>query len=337
MRLRPDIALLLASLALGLWLTANSWLTMPGHGVPSTHFTDGHLVATVLSSQALVEGDGLRFWTERAGWPDGLMLRPLLWPMVLAATVTGPVWALTLAWALTPLLGAVGGITLARVLGAGVWGRFLCGALLAWAPWVRVTLANGQVEQSWIGALALVWAAAVWAEGGRTWRVAVTPIALLGLGLAGPNLGLTAALGLGAIAVIRLAGGHAKWGRTALVLSLSLGATLAVNQYHSSNFDGTPNLFSPRLRGGMRPEGAGLPSIGHDTAKAGWKANDSVQLEDATLESLFVPLGPNAFQSPVQHSPFLGYTWLLAAGLAAVRRRRDALPWLGLAACLSLF
>jgi hypothetical protein len=337
MRPRPETALLLASLLLGLWLTADACLNMPGTGVPRTHFTDGHIVATVLSSGALVEGEGLRFWTDQAGWPDGLMLRPLLWPVILAATVIGPAWALTLGWALTPLLGAVGGITLARVLGAGVWGRFLCGALLAWAPWVRLTLANGQVEQSWLGAIALVWAAAVWAERGRRWRVGVAPAALLGLGIAGPNLGLTAALGLGILAVVRVLGGHARWGRTLMVLALSVGATLAVNQYHGANFDGTPNVFAPRLRGEMRPEGAGLPSIQQHTARAGWHAIDSVHLEDATLESLVVPLGPNAFRRPVQHSPFLGYAWLLAAGLAVVRRRREALPWVAVAAGLTLF
>jgi hypothetical protein len=252
--------------------------------------------------------------------------------VALASVLVGPAVALAAAWALTPALGALGGALLAHTLGARPWGAALAGALVAWAPWVRVTLANGQVEQAWIGGLAAVWAAAVWAERGRWFRVLLAPAVLLAVGIAGPNLALTAAIGLPLVAAARVLGARPRWTRHAAVVALALVASLGVNAYHSPGFGPGADVFSPRRRAPTRVAQA-REARG---AIAGWQAVDSAQLEDATPTALLVPTGPRAFSFPAQHSPFLGYGVLLAALLGATRRPRTALPWVGVTAGLGV-
>ena len=138
-RSAPILAVALASLLLGAALTVGCWTLGGGVGVPQTHFTDGHVIGTALGADMLLDGDAASLWTDRAAWPGGARLRPLLWPVVAISVVTGPAIALTLAWALTPLLGVLGGAALAASLGARPWGAALTGGLLAWAPWVRTT------------------------------------------------------------------------------------------------------------------------------------------------------------------------------------------------------
>ena len=272
--------------------------------VVATRFTDGHLVGTELSARALLDGELLGLHTTSAGWPEGVMLRPLLWPVVLLSLLIGSVAALNLTWALTPLLGAAGGWVLARVLGASPWGAVLTGALLAWTPWVRLTLANGQIEQATLGLIALVWAAAVWGERGHRARTLLSPALLLGSGLAAPHTALAASLGLGALGVCR--GWRGAWARWAVVLGLGMAAMGVCHAYHAQNFADEANLFRPRHTL-VAPD----PGQRQNTV-TGWHATHTSQLSYATPEALMVPIGPGAYELPTQHSPYLGGVVMLA-------------------------
>jgi len=322
---RPVVAALFASLGLGTVLTARCWMLEGGVGVPDTLFSDGHIVGTTLGAELLWSGEPWAFSTERAAWPSGARLRPLLWPVALLAGVVGPAIALTLSWMLTPALGVLGGASLARSLGAGSWGAALSGTLLAWAPWVRTTLANGQVEQAALGGVALAWAAAVFSEDGGWVRVGLAPTVMLALGLAAPNLVLTAGIGLGLLALVRVLQSRRRLVRHGVVLVLGLAACGVSAAYHGAAFTEGTDVFRPRERAPdhvRRAREAQGPI-------AGWDAVDTAQLEDATPTALFVPPGPRAFERPAQHAPFLGYGLLLAAIVGVVRRPREALPLLG--------
>jgi hypothetical protein len=321
----PVLGALAASVLLGVVLTSQCWLLDGGVGVPRTLFSDGHVVGTQLGGDMLLSGDLAKLWTVRAAWPGGARLRPLLWPVAVGGLTVGPAVALTLAWALVPALGVLGGAALARVCGAGPWGAALSGALLAWAPWVRVTLANGQVEQAGLGAVALAWAAAVFAEEGGWGRVVWAPAVLLGVGLAAPNLALTGGVGLGLLALARALGDRTRWTRHAVVVVLGLAACAASASYHRAGFTEGPDVFRPRERAPAEVS----RKRAYAGPIAGWHAVDTAQLEDATPTALLVPPGPLAFERPAQHAPFLGYIVLLGAILGAIRRPRAALPWVG--------
>jgi len=325
---RPVVAALAASFGLGLMLTARCWTLEGGVGVPDTLFSDGHIVGTTLGAELLWSGEPWAFATERAAWPGGARLRPLLWPVALLAGLVGPGIALTLAWMLTPALGVLGGACLARGLGAGPWGAALSGALLGWAPWVRTTLANGQVEQAALGGVALAWAAAVFSEEGGWVRVGLAPAVMLGLGLAAPNLVLTAGVGLGLLAVVRVLQSRRRLVRYGVVLVLGLAACGVSAAYHGAAFTEGTDVFRPRERA---PEHVRRAREAQGPI-AGWDAVDTAQLEDATPTALFVPPGPRAFERPAQHAPFLGYGLLLAALVGVIRRPREALPLVGVGA-----
>ena len=317
------VALLLAVLV-GVWLTAGVWLS-PLRVTVDTHFTDGHLAGASLAGRGLWSGELWRLHTVQAGWPEGVMFRPLLWPIMLLAGVTGPVLALNLSWALAPAASALGGLLLGRTLSLSPWGRASLGLLLAWCTWNRVTLANGQIEQAGLGAIAVVWAGALWAESGPAWRLLAAPAVLLAVGLAAPNCGLAAALGMGLLAAGRVLQSPARLPRYLAVLGLSVGAALLIHGYHAPNYSDAPNFFQPRLRPPSQhdPSNYGIPS--------GWLADVTQQLDDADVRSLLVPAGPAAYSSsPVQHVPFLGGTLMLGAVLG-IWRRRQAWPLLGVA------
>jgi hypothetical protein len=314
-RLGPGRVVVALSLLLGFVVTGRVWLR-PLVDVVQTHFTDGHLIAAELSARAVWSGEILGLWTSEAGGPGGVMLRPLLWPVVLLAAVVGPVLALNLAWALVPALGAVGGILLGHALGAGRWGRALTGGLLAWTSWVRVTLSNGQIEQAVLGLIAVTWAAMIWAESGPRRRILLAPLLLLATGLAAPNCGLSAAIGMGLLAIARAASDRRRAGRLGVLLLLAVAMTLVVHVYHAPNYAQVPNLFQPRVRG------PGLQEWQSPAVIAGWYATATERLDDATLTALLVPAGPSAFGTPVQHVPYLGGGVLLAALLGLLRSRR---------------
>lgn len=300
MRSRPLLALLAACLALGLALTLGVW-TAPTSLLPATIFTDGNLFAAVLGGDGVTNGELWRLWTHRTGGPSGAMFRPLFWPTLLLAAALGPVLALNLTWALVPTLNALGTYALARTRGAAPVGAAFAGALVAWNPWVRTTLGEGQIEQAALGLVALVWAAASWAVAGAGTRVAAIPLVVVAVGLAVPNLGLAALCGLGALAACDVARGS-PWRRWAVVLLLALPAALLVSAYHAPNFhEGIPNVFHPRRSG-----------------------DDHLMSLATPWEFVAWPGGRDTFEFGVLHTVYLGLGATAAAGIAL--RRRDAWP-----------
>ncbi|MFT4978392.1 MAG: hypothetical protein ACI8S6_004302 [Myxococcota bacterium] len=307
-----EIVALLLSVVAGFLATAPVWLA-PGELVVTTHFTDGHLAGAAAAARGLWSGELLQLRTSAAGYPDGVMFRPLLWPVMLLAGLVGPVLALNLSWALAPAASTTGGLLLGRALKTSPAGGAALGMLLGWCTWMRVTLGNGQIEQAGLGAIAAVWAAAIVAEEGSRWRVVLAPLTLLAVGLAAPNCGLAAALGLGMLAVGRTVQSPSRAWRLGAVLLLCLVATLLVHAYHAPNYSDLPNFFQPRLHPppGHDPTNYGVPS--------GWLATATHQLDDADWRALLVPAGPDAYGSVVQHVPFLGGTLMLAALLSVLR------------------
>ncbi len=322
----------------------------PTARVIDTAFTDGHLVGAEMARRALTEGGAGGLHSALAGWPEGVMLRPFLWPLVLLSVVVGPALAFNLGWALCPALGALGGAALARSLGASTWGATLSGALLAWPMWSRVTLGNGQLEQALLGGVALVWAAALHGERRAGHRLLGAPLLLLGLGLAAPNLGLAAALGLACLGAGRALEGIwpagprlpglarrrlLRWG---MMGALSIGATLLIDRYHAANFSSEPNLYRPRAE--ARAAGTERAHIDPPPEKvSGWSATQTNLLSSASARSLLQPVGPQGFAILPAHVPYLGWTLLLAGGLGLLRGGRRSLALgvvIGTALCFSL-
>ncbi|MCK6528964.1 hypothetical protein L6R50_15855 [Myxococcota bacterium] len=280
-------------------MLADVWAA-PDALLPETMFTDGNLFAAVLGGDGVTNGDLWRLWTFRTGGAPGAMFRPLFWPTLLLAAAVGPVLALNLTWALVPALNAAGGYLLGRSLGASSTGGALAGALLAWCPWVRTTLANGQIEQAALGLVAATWAAAAWGARGRWARVPVVAAVALAVALAAPNLALAAMVGLGPLAAGALARERGPWRRWLALLAAVGAAGLVASAYHGPNFEeGVPNVFWPRQ-------------------------GEGDALNHARVRDFFAwPYAHRGLVGGTQHSVYLGWAVLLAggAGLAAGWRR----------------
>jgi len=273
---------------------ASVWacLADPVHLAPRSNFAAGHVLAISLGQAAARDGHFFATSTALVGWPDQPDFRPLMWPMQLLGLVTPAILAYTLAFLVTPLFNALGGYALGRAWGRDPLPSAALGLLLAWHPWVRETLTNGQIEQSGLGGIALVWAAAAWAQRGP-WASVVAPGVLIGLlALAAPHLGLTASVGLALFALTE----PRAWRRWLPILAFGAAGALLAAGYHAPNFSDNVQVFWPKGSPGQPTHLAGLP-------------------EESTLRTLF--LAPPPLTAETLHPSYLGWVWLLAAFASA--------------------
>jgi hypothetical protein len=288
-----------------------------GQAAPASPFTGGHVAALSVATR-------VPFWsthTDLAGWPGGVDFRPLLWPSILLARLTGPEAAYGLTLLTTPLVNVLGGVILGRALRFDGRAPVALGALLAFPPWVRTTLQNGQPEQALLGVGAMVVALGVWSLRGAAWRpLLVAPVVALA-GVSAPHvvlaaLGvLAAAVGLGGEgpgdAPGPVTGGSAdvarasrRWGRRAAVLAAAALGAAAVARYHTPGFDrSVAHFFAP---------------FGLLDADNGPVPKRAVMAAD-----LFAPARRPPGRGPwVVHLGYVGVP-LLAAAITGVRRA----PW----------
>lgn len=308
---RPLLLLLLTSAVVGAAIVGPGWLD-PFHTLPDTRFTEGQFINLALGARELP----LPRHTDLLGWPGGAGFAPLLWPMLWVARVVGPVLALNFCFAILPVFNAASGWVLGRALGLGDWAAAALGGLLCWNAWVMNTLANGQLEQVPIGGAALLWAAVHVAQRDGGWRLVLPGLVALGVGLAAPNVALSALLGVGLLAALALWRGPR--GRALLWLGGIGAAVLLVNGYQAPQFVGGAHVFAPRGTFVTNQTAAMVPGI----------------FDAATPAALFLPPAfPSAASGGVVHCAYLGWVALVAA-FAAGRRGR---LWVGVAALLVVF
>ncbi len=242
LRALPTRLVLTASLFWGL-LLGGSALGDPLHRAPWTAFTEGHLVAMGIAAKQLP------FWlsTDRMGWPDSLSFRPLLWPTLPVAALLGPVLTFNLIFWLTPLLNALGGLALARQLRLEPWPAATLAGLLAWNHWTFNTLANGQIEQSYPGGVAILWASAIWAASLGGPRLLFPGLLCLLFGLAAPHVALVGLLGLPLVGLFRREGGTLGWLGRWSIIGVGIGlSALLIHRYHAPAAGGVASLFAPK-------------------------------------------------------------------------------------------
>jgi hypothetical protein len=250
-------------------------------------------------------------YTQQAGFPLGVDFRPLLWPLGLFSRLTGAVSSYNLLLLTTPALNVLGGYVLGRRLALPSPASAALGLSLAFPPWVRTTLENGQPEQALLGAGALLLAAVMWAQHGRSPRLILVPIATSLLGIATPHV---------VLATLVLAGGWlifaGKPRRGWLGLGLVAGA-VAVARYHAPGFDSSiEHFFAPF---GLLDASAGpAPKRAIDITELVWKTT--------------IPPGKPPY---VVHLGYLGVPLCFATALAA---RVPAARWTvaGTVACVVL-
>lgn len=293
--------LLLVTLGIGVIL---SWPTLlhPSTLAPLTAFTEGHLLAIGLGAEQFPD----ILFTKQLGWPNGVYFRPLLWPSLPLAMIFGPVVSFNLLYWTAPLSGALGGLALGRSLGMTPAQQTALGGLLAWNTWVYNTLANGQIEQCYMGAVALIWAAALKSvDQGGPWLL-VSGLLTLAFGLAAPHTLLVAALGIVGLALVDcLRWAPKRWGFWVINAVLMGSAALGVLRYHSPAVAGAMSVFSPKSR-----------ATGY---VAPW------QFEDASLQSLIGWQQKATGEGPaVIHSTSLGWVCLgaVACGLFFWKEQR---------------
>ena len=262
--------------------------------MPNTTFTDGHFIGTAVGVHEAESGNTFEFHTTQVGYPDGLVFRPLMWPSILMGLLYGPVAALNYTWTFMASFNAICGYLACRSLGVRVIGSLLGGVMVGWNHWVCTTLGNGQIEQSAIGAIALIWACGLLSEKKPLIASAGMFAIVVFSGISVPNCALTALLGLPILFAGRLLFQKKIFFRWSLVMLAALLGALVVNQYQSINFDSTlPQFFKPR------------------------SGTDASMASNATLESLISPADVAAESYKVIHSTFLGTMWIYA-GLAAL-------------------
>lgn len=308
---RPLLLLIVVSVLVGLAVVGPGWLD-PLHTLPDTRFTEGQFINLALGARELP----LPRHTDMLGWPEGAGFAPLLWPMLPVARGVGPVLALNLCFTLLPVFNALAGYTFGRALQLPPWGAAALGGLLCWNAWVMNTLANGQLEQVPIGGAALLWAAVLAAQRTGGARLLLPALATLAVGLAAPNVALSALVGVGLLAAWALWTGPR--GR-ALGWLVGVGlAVLLVNAYQEPQFVGGTHVFAPRGTFTTHQTAAMVPGI----------------FDAATPAALFLPPAlPSGASGGVVHCAYLGWVGVLAA-LAAGRR---GLGWLGVAGVLVVF
>lgn len=312
----PGVAVVLATLSIGMW-SVRAVFPDPMNLLPDTPFSNGALLAASLGRAEFAQSGYIANHTDLLAWPMGAAYNPVMWPTIALALVVSPVLSVSLAMALTPLANALGGMALGRQLRLSPTAQATAGALLAFSPWVRETLANGQFEQSWPGAVACVWAVGVRARE-RPTATRFLGLALLSAvcGASFPHLALGGAIGLGVwFAWDWLAAGprspvsDAGWipdRRIAAFVALSAVAagTLLAAAWHQAGYDSAVNVFAPKGSGKMPSGLDGLPEV-------------------TSFRSLLLPPPPPTTPSAVLHCSWLGWTLPAVASFAGLRDRRS--------------
>ncbi len=310
----PVGVVLVAALVLGVVTNLPSWAD-PVHLVPVTRFTEPQLLATSLARANLSLGAPFSGSTTVLGWPDVADVRPVVWPMLVFGWVVPAGIAFNSFFSLVPVFNAAGGALLGRALGLGSWGRAAIGGTLALHPWVRETLANGQLEQSWLGGIAMVWACALWAARGSNRALALLGPAMVGLTFTGPHLAIAAGLGVALLLVTDGPLVRAGWRRRYAAIGLAgVGAALA-GAWYAGNFTARTQVFWPKGSPGHAASLSNLP-------------------EAATFAGLLLPPGPPDADTQTLHPIYFG-AFLLVGMLVGGRRSPWAL-WLAFAGLLLL-
>lgn len=312
----PLACLVVLTLALGLWSTSDVWAD-PLNRLPTTQFTSGHLFAVSLARAELRLHGFIPDHTFLVGWPAGAAYNPIMWPTLALAVVFEPVVAVWMTFALTPVVNGLCAALLARKLGMNPVAQAVSGGLVAWNPWVRETLANGQLEQAWPGVVALLWSGALAtkrATTGSTWRLALLSLGAASCGASFPHLAVGGAVGLGVILLVEAALTDRRWGKVTVVLLAVAAGLLAAGAWHAAGYNAAINAFAPKGSGGSPGSLGGLP-------------------EAATLGAFLVAPSPPTTTSGVLHCVWLGWAMPFAAvvGLALDRRRMAPFALAGLA------
>lgn len=300
--LLPALLVLTATAALGVAASWPMWAD-PTTIAPRTPFTAGKIFAVALARAQVEQHGRLRTWTELQAWPETATFRPIEWPMEAMGVLVDPPVTVNLWFAGLPLLNALGGLLLGRALGLDRWGVAALAGLCAWTPWVRETLANGQLEQAATGAVALLWATALWARAGGLLRcVPLLAVAAL-VSVSYPHLALGAAIGLGLWAVADSARARRvlPWIGPLLAVGVALGLAAA---WHAPNYDEGLQVFTPKGSSGRPATLTGLPNV-------------------ATLASLVWPDRALTTSSETLHPRYVGLV-VLAAALVGARRQPAA-------------
>ena len=269
----------------GVWFNQEA-MRSPDVFLPITQFTEGHLAATVVGVLEWNNDSLFDFYTDDIGWPDGLRFRPMMWPTIVLGILLNPVYALNLVWSYTLACNAVCGFFLVRVLGLSRVSALVAGSLMAWNPWVRTTLSNGQFEQSYVGIIALLWGMVLLAEKKPKIGIMGTFVVVLLGGLAVPNCLLTGLMGLPLLGIWRIVGNFRRtpmWCGCALA---AICAGLMVNSYQSEGFDSDePQFFAPR------------------------RADDASMSNTASWESLWSAPTESYANNQVAHITYQGEIW----------------------------
>ena len=295
--MRPAASLSIACLAALAVTVAVTWpLALHLSEVaPRSTFTGGHVAALSIATHV----PPWSTHTDLAGWPGGADFRPLLWPTIALAHLVGALTAYNLTILLVPSLNLLGGWALGRALFAENRAALLLGALIAFPPWVRTTLQNGQPEQAILGLAAAILALSVWSVQGTRWRMLLVAPAVALAGISAPHVVLA---GLGVLGVWALAGVRTERRRLVVLALAGVGAG-AVARYHAPGFDGSiTHFFAP---------------FGLLDATAGPTPKRAARLVDLFFEARLPPgRGPW-----VVHLAYIGPPLAVAAALGAARSR----------------
>ncbi len=296
--LLPLATALLVGVAATWPLALSPWSTLAW-----SPFAEGHAAALGFAARTLPWDTHL----DLAGWPSGVDFRPLLWPASMLSVATGSILAYAILLVTIPALNVLGGVGLGAALRLPPGAAAMLGALLAFPPWVRTTLQNGQPEQAWLGLGAGVVAAAIACAERRGPLWAAVPIIVFAGGIAAPHV---------VIAAMVLLGAWALWGARdtpsrLVVVPLAAVGVAGVVAWHGAGLV-DDSLFAPL---GTLDDHAG-PVLKHS----------SVAFD------LFLPARPPPGKGPwVVHLGYVGLPLLLGA----VAGRRAA-PWALGAAGLAL-
>lgn len=278
----------------GVWFNQAS-MRDPSALLPITEFTEGHLAGTVVGVVEWEQGSLWDLYVDDIGWPDGLVYRPMMWPSIALGALVGPVLAINILWSYALSWNAVCGFFLIRVLGLSRVAALVAGSLMAWNPWVRTTLSNGQFEQSFIGTIALLWGCVFLSERYRWVGVIGTFIVVVLGGLAVPNVILTGLVALPVLGGYRVLSNVRRLVPWSLCAVATIAGGLLVNSYQSAGFSSDePQFFSPR------------------------RADDSSMDNVATLSSLLEAPAKTVANNQVAHIPYQGEVWTKAGMVGAV-------------------
>ncbi len=296
--LLPMVIALVVGVAATWPLAMSPWSTLSW-----SPFAEGHAAALGFAARTPPWNTHL----ELAGWPSGVDFRPLLWPASLLAVATGSLLAYAILLVAIPALNVLGGVCLGAALRMPPAAAAILGALLAFPPWVRTTLQNGQPEQAWLGMGAAVVAAAIACAERRGSAWAAVPIVVFAGGVATPHVVIASMLLLGSWS---LWGARASPPRLLVVPLAALGAAGVVAWHGAGLVD--DSLFAPL---GTLDDHAG-----------------PVLKQSAVAFDLFLPARPPPGKGPwVVHLAYVGLPLLLGAVAG-----RKATPWALAAAAVAL-